>query len=46
MDQVFVPVAETFSARKIRGYGQASGLTLVEEGVFFLGLMRYAKFKK
>jgi SAM-dependent methyltransferase len=46
MDQVFVPAAETFSARKLRGYGQACGLTLVEEGVFHLGLMRYAKFKK
>ena len=46
MDQVFTPVAELFSARKLKKYGKECGMTMLSSGLYNLFFMRYARFRK
>lgn len=46
MDQVFTPVAELFSHRKLEKYGKECGVTMLSSGLYHLFFMRYARFRK
>lgn len=46
MDEIFSPVAKLFSRRDMIKYGNSMNVTLMEEGLYSFGTMRYAKYKK
>jgi SAM-dependent methyltransferase len=46
MDEVFNPVVELFSLRKLKRYGVSSGLTFITGGYYFFNSMLYARFTK
>lgn len=46
MDQMFTPVAELFSRRKLKRYAERNGLIPLEEGYFALFMMFYIRFSK